>query len=287
MTESSSFKSQIIWPVLILSCLVVTAVGFDYDRPVATWVVCYFGLIMILLMLERRLPFEKKWQNSDGQSWNDIGHTLVCKGTVQGLAIFGGAVGATAWVQPVLVGGQTLWPTTWPMFGQVLLALLVYEFVLYWAHRLGHEWPLFWRFHALHHSAERLWVVNTGRFHFVESDLKVFGLFLAMGLLGMPLKTMYWFSAITSYVGLLTHCNVEMNNFYLSWFFNTPNLHRWHHSPRLNEGNKNYGENLMVWDHLFGTFFNPQRRPGIDIGLSEGQMPADFVSQLIWPFRKR
>ena len=33
------------------------------------------------------------------------------------------------------------------------------------------------------------------------------------------------------------------------------------------EGNRNYGENLMLFDQLFGTFFLPSRRPPADIGI--------------------
>jgi len=42
------------------------------------------------------------------------------------------------------------------------------EFGFFWAHRLADEWPLLWRFHAIHHSVTRLWFVNTGRFHQVK-----------------------------------------------------------------------------------------------------------------------
>ena len=71
----------------------------------------------------------------------------------------------------------------------------------------------------------------------------------------------------------------------LSYIFNTPELHRWHHSMDLSEGNRNYGENLAVWDLLFGTYHNPRhRRPPTVIGIPE-RMPADFLGQLAAPFR--
>jgi sterol desaturase/sphingolipid hydroxylase (fatty acid hydroxylase superfamily) len=63
-------------------------------------------------------------------------------------------------------------------------------------------------------------------------------------------------------------------------------LHRWHHSRDLREGNKNYGENLMIWDHIFRTWINPDRRPPANIGIAE-DMPAGFLQQLAWPFKKR
>jgi len=65
--------------------------------------------------------------------------------------------------------GASWWPSDWPFAAQVALGLIATEFGLYWAHRFAHEWPPFWRFHAVHHSVERLWVVNTGRFHFIDT----------------------------------------------------------------------------------------------------------------------
>ena len=41
---------------------------------------------------------------------------------------------------------------------------------------------------------------------------------------------MAWVSAITAYIGILTHCNVAMDCGLLSQVFNTPTLHRWHHA---------------------------------------------------------
>ncbi|HEY8192140.1 MAG TPA: sterol desaturase family protein, partial [Alphaproteobacteria bacterium] len=49
---------------------------------------------------------------------------------------------------------------------------------------------------------------------------------------------------------------------------------------------KNYGENIMLWDLLFGTFFNEaHRRPPSNIGIAD-YMPPGFFAQLLWPFRR-
>ncbi len=109
--------------------------------------------------------------------------------------------------------------------------------------------------------------------------------------IGMPLlflagasgPVIFWVSGITAYIGMLTHCNVEMRFGPLSYVFNTPGLHRWHHSTDLREGNRNYGENLVFFDLLFGTFFNPNRRPPAIIGISEA-MPRTFLGQVKAPF---
>ena len=92
-------------------------------------------------------------------------------------------------------------------------------------------------------------------------------------------------SAITAIIGILTHSNVEMRCGWLNYIFNTPELHRWHHSKVLAEGNKNYGENLMLFDHLFGTFMDPPNERGPQrIGIAQ-QMPATLWGQLVQPFR--
>ena len=175
------------------------------------------------------------------------------------------------------------WPQHWPLAAQVVLALAIAELGLYAAHRIAHEWPAFWRFHALHHSVTRLWVVNTGRFHIVDTCFKAALGQLPLYLLGAPLPVFLWISAVTAITGLLTHCNVVMRTGPLDFVFSTPALHRWHHSRIPAEGNRNYGENFVLWDQLFGTYFNPPRRPPADIGI-DGTIAKGFLLQLAQPF---
>jgi sterol desaturase/sphingolipid hydroxylase (fatty acid hydroxylase superfamily) len=100
---------------------------------------------------------------------------------------------------------------------------------------------------------------------------------------GAPQVVFLWVAAITAFIGILSHCNVDMRCRWLGFVFNTPELHRWHHSRTPLEGNANYGENLMIFDHLFATFLFPARRPSADIGINE-PMAEDFLGQLRQPF---
>jgi sterol desaturase/sphingolipid hydroxylase (fatty acid hydroxylase superfamily) len=274
------------WPGLLALCLAITGYGFVTGRPAVFFNVAYAVLAVSLFALERTMPHEPSWNEGDGQTFANIAHTLLNKGAVQTFIVFGAVVGLATYVTPAAQPGYGLWPRTWPLGIQVVMGVVIAEFGLYWAHRIAHEWPLLWRFHAVHHSVTRLWIVNTGRFHFVDS-LKSIVLGIAILLaLGAPMEVLTWLSAITAFIGMLTHCNVDMRFGPLSWWFNTPELHRWHHSRDLREGNRNYGENLMLWDHVFGTFFNVRdRRPPEDIGIAE-PMPDTFLAQLAWPFRR-
>lgn len=242
----SYISSWIIWPALLGSCIAVTSYGFAIGQPILFFNISYLFLAVTLLLLESFMPHEKSWRKPDGQTFANIAHTILTKGTVMTLVIFSTAIGFADLITPMQVDGYGIWPRHWPMAAQAVLGIVVAEFMLYWAHRIAHEVPFVWRFHAIHHSVTKLWVINTGRFHFIDS---LFSLGLGMTILivlGAPMEVFQWLSVMTAFIGILTHCNIEMRFGPISYIFNTPELHRWHHSRDLREGNKNYGENLII-----------------------------------------
>lgn len=289
MTDKSAPRftmlSWAIWPALFITGLVGAGIAFETSAPLLWFNVVYLAIVIIIALLERLMPFEDQWLRRDHETLNDIAHTLLNKGGVQIAA----ALGATAPMaiatvaHPVISGPLHIWPDSWPLFAQVAVGLIIAEFGLYVAHRAAHEILSLWRFHALHHSVERLWVVNTGRFHFIDSLFKIALSQIPLYLMGAPLPVFLWIGAVTAFIGLLTHCNIDVRTGPLDLVFSTPGLHRWHHSRVLAEGNTNYGENLVLWDQVFGTYFNPARRPPADIGIS-GRIATGFVPQLIQPF---
>ncbi len=275
--------TYIFWPGLLIAACVGTQIGITLHHPIFGFNIVYVCLATSLWWLERNFPHERKWLENDGQVKVDLAHTLLSKGIVQVLVVVGTIMGLAEWLGGA---GLHLWPYAAPVWFQVVLALVVMEFGLYWKHRMAHEVRWLWPFHAVHHSAPRLWFWNTGRFHFVDS---VTGLLFGLPLLfvlGAPDLVFSWAAAITAFIGIMTHCNVEMRFGFLSFIFNTPELHRWHHSRKLREGNTNYGENLMLWDEIFGTYFRPDRRPPVNVGISHA-MPERFVDQLKAPFKQR
>ncbi len=265
------------WPLLIASSAAILAFGFARGAETLYFNLSYAWIVCWLLLGERLIGYRGTWRRNDGQLGPDLGHTVLNKGLVQVFVVTLLTLGVLDARGPSTTGA-------WPLPAQVAFGLVVSELGLYWAHRLAHEWPWLWRFHAVHHSVKRLWIVNTGRFHFVDSFASVFASLPFLLLSGISMDAIVWVSAITAYVGILTHCNVDMHCGALSYAFNTPNLHRWHHAIDSAIGNHNYGENLMLWDHVFGTFWF---RPGADVGEIgiEGPMPADFIGQLRAPFR--
>jgi sterol desaturase/sphingolipid hydroxylase (fatty acid hydroxylase superfamily) len=275
--------SYVLWPAILGACIYGVGRGIETGHAAIHFNVTYLCLALGLVALERVLPHERQWLVNDGQVGTDLAHTLLNKGFAQVLVVVGVAVGIA---EAAATKGGNMWPSHWPLALQILLGLVIAEAGLYIAHRAGHEWRLLWRFHAVHHSAPRLWFWNTGRFHLVDTVTSILLSQPLLFLAGAPSDIFIWVTSITAFVGMLTHCNVEMRFGSLYYLFNTPMVHRWHHSRDPREGNRNYGENLMLFDVLLGTFYCPNRRPPADIGIDE-PMPVSFAGQLAQPFHPR
>lgn len=273
--------SGLWWPLLLGLAIACQASGMSRGWGTYSYAAAYGGLALVLFFLERWMPHEKRWLERDGQLWPDLGHTILSTVAAQGGALVLTMIGLT-WA---LRGrpAASHWPTGWPLACQVALGMVIAEFGLYWAHRIAHERDWLWRFHAVHHSSTKLWFFNNSRFHFVDALKSVLLSIPLLMLVGAPGDIMLWVSALTSFIGILTHCNVEMRFGPLNYVFNTPGLHRWHHSTDLREGNQNYGESLVLFDQLFGTYLNPNRRPPVEIGIKEA-LPRTFLAQVKAPF---
>lgn len=275
----SPFIQYTLWPTLLSTALLIYWIGLQTGYSVLAFNLSYLGMAASLYFLEKKYPYEQRWLASDGQALNDISHTALTKGLSQLLATTAGLSGLAS----IQLSPASIWPNAWPEISQVILALIIAEFGLYWAHRLAHEWWPAWCWHAVHHSVTKLWFVNTGRFHVFDSLWKVM-FSLSIGLaVGAPKEIISWVLVITPFIGFLTHCNVDMKCGMMNWVFNTPQLHRWHHSQDAIEGNKNYGENIVLWDIIFKTRFLPiNRRPPVDIGCAD-PVPKHFLGQIAYP----
>ncbi len=293
MTSKNSSRlyaavSSLLWPAIFGAGLTGSYFAFQSNMHLLWFNVTYFSIVAIIALFERLMPYEETWLESDGETFNNIAHTLLSKGGVQIAAAIGTSfpMAVATVAQPFLSHKANIWPEQWPMVLQVVLGLVIAEFGPYLAHRLAHEYLSLWRFHALHHSVERLWVINTGRFHIIDSLFKIALGQIPFYLLGAPLPVFLWIGAVTAFIGLLTHCNIDVHTGPLDWFLSTPRLHRWHHSKLLAEGNTNYGENLVIWDQILGTYYNPPRPSSTDIGIT-GKVADSFLAQLVQPFSKK
>jgi sterol desaturase/sphingolipid hydroxylase (fatty acid hydroxylase superfamily) len=152
----------------------------------------------------------------------------------------------------------------------------------YWGHRLTHQVPFLWRFHAVHHSIEQMDWVASGRLHPLDSAFTqaftVFPLFL----LGYRAGTFAGVAVVVTLLALFQHANVRLRFPVVRWVINTPEWHHWHHAIDGDARNKNFG--LPVIDKLFGTAYLPAGKTPRGFGIDD-PVPADgYLRHLAYPF---
>ena len=92
-------------------------------------------------------------------------------------------------------------------------------------------------------------------------------------------------NTIGATLAVITHMNVDFKFGVLNYVVGTNEMHRWHHSEKIEEA-KNFSV-IMLWDQLFGTYVNPKGRARPDrLGLfNELYFPIQsFWGQLLIPF---
>lgn len=139
----------------------------------------------------------------------------------------------------------------------VVLAVVALDFVIYLQHVMMHAVPILWRLHRVHH-ADLDYDVTTGlRFHPIEIVLSMLIKFLAIVLLGPPVVAVIIFEVLLNATAMFNHGNIHLPQKFdriLRWFVVTPDMHRVHHSIKMNETNRNFGFNVPWWDRLLGTY---------------------------------
>jgi sterol desaturase/sphingolipid hydroxylase (fatty acid hydroxylase superfamily)/uncharacterized membrane protein YhhN len=141
-----------------------------------------------------------------------------------------------------------------------LFALLAYDFLYYWNHRVGHECGVFWAAHVVHHQSENF-NLSTALRQTSSGAFLSWIFYVPMAIAGVPpavfvgvglIDLLYQFWIHTELIGKL------------GWFdriFASPSNHRVHHGVNEQYLDKNYGGVLIIWDRLFGTFVEEGEKP--------------------------
>lgn len=173
-----------------------------------------------------------------------------------------------------------------PVWLQFLEALLVAELAFYAGHRMTHEIPWLWRFHAVHHSIEEMDWLAAARVHPVDQIFVKSLTILPLYVLGFTEQTFGLYLTLIAVQTLFVHSNVRFRFGPLRWVFSTPEFHHWHHAAERQAINKNYAGQLPLLDLLFGTLHMPRRRMPESYGIEEA-LPSGYWGQMVHPFRRR
>jgi sterol desaturase/sphingolipid hydroxylase (fatty acid hydroxylase superfamily) len=220
----------------------------------------------------------------------DLGYYFL-NGLVPGLLLAGPVALMAIASHHLIPGDVSAAISAWPLWLRVCAAMLVGETGYYWAHRMTHEVPFLWRFHAVHHSAEHIdFMVNT-RAHPVDlvfTRLCMLAPLFALGLVS-PMRTSDGVvPLIVLFAGMMwgyfVHANVRWRLGPLEWLISSPAFHHWHHTMGEQQRNCNYASMLPWLDRIFGTHHLPKEWPAL-YGIPE-PMAATLLGQLVQPLRE-
>ena len=184
----------------------------------------------------------------------------------------------------------------WPPYVQIMAAMLLAEFFIWFNHFIRHKILTLWHFHAVHHSQKELNIFTDDRTHIV--DLLVGSLLTFIPFFIFDVSNLYAIAVISIYKPLhnrFIHANLKINLGWLGWLVTSPQFHRVHHSVEPEHADKNFGVYLSIFDHLFGTACKSRNVYPLT-GIADTrfptedkvrvlQLPGNWLAQTVYPFK--
>jgi sterol desaturase/sphingolipid hydroxylase (fatty acid hydroxylase superfamily) len=233
--------------------------------PISLGILALYAALMLLEALApaRKLPFIKGW----------IPRALITFVLYFYLATYLPLIWDKYLVEYQLFNIQSM-----NIYASTLIALLVFEFLIYAWHRTMHRTNWLWRsFHQMHHSVER--VDTFGAFYFSPLDMVGFTLVGSLSLalfVGVSPQATTYFLFISMFLVIFQHTNIKTPQ-WLGYFVQRPESHSVHHAKGIHA--YNYSD-LPIFDILFGTFKNPAGFES-EIGFYKGAS-AKIPAMLLW-----
>jgi len=136
-----------------------------------------------------------------------------------------------------------------------LVAFIVYDLMFYVAHRAGHRVRLLWCFHTVHHTSEEMRLTAAIRGSALDFVYLPW-FFIWIPLIGLHPSIILIMESFGRLWGVMTHIHPTIVG-RLGWLDRimiTPSVHRVHHGRNVRYIDRNYGEVLIFWDVLFGSY---------------------------------
>ena len=291
MTENEIQKRVSI--LLVLASYPATmALGFVLYAVLiaAGWSVIlasYISLLMgaaLITLHEIKLPYREEWKPNVEEISADTLFMITVQVALPYLISISVVILLSEMLRSNGVAMENFWPNDLPVAVQAGLMLLAADFPRYWLHRAFHKFTPMWRFHAVHHSPHRLYWLNVGRFHPIEKSIQYAVDAMPFALLGVSSEVLAAYFVFYGINGFFQHSNCRVHLGPLNYIVSGPELHRWHHSELASESDTNFGNNLIIWDVLFGTRFLPKDREVGSLGLLNRKYPMGFLAQMKTPF---
>lgn len=253
----------------------------------------FAALFLLFAALEALKPRRPRAQPRSTRWVTNVGFTILNTGTMWLLAL----------LLPALAVGAA-WDASsqsWGLFNQIqlpyaveiILAILFFDFAIWFQHLITHKIPLLWRLHRVHHSDVDIDVTTAIRFHPLEILISMLLKISLVYLMGPSALAIILFEIILNGTAMFNHANMRLPlqlDAIVRRVLVTPDMHRVHHSVHRAEHDSNYGFSLSIWDRIFGTYI-AQPAEGHDdmkIGLQwQDERPSKLSWSLALPFFRK
>jgi sterol desaturase/sphingolipid hydroxylase (fatty acid hydroxylase superfamily) len=169
----------------------------------------------------------------------------------------------------------------------VVSSFVVFDFFMYWFHRLQHAVPALWAFHSSHHAIRGVSAVESYH-HPLEDVFRIPFVTLPVALLySVDVPRLALLSSFVTAWALFSHMDSSFSLGRIRLLFVDNHYHRIHHSLLAEHHNKNFAGFFSLWDRLFKTQYLPS--PGAQVpptGLADSPHPRSLADYLCAPLRQ-
>lgn len=179
-------------------------------------------------------------------------------------------------------------PQNFPFEAELVINLLLLDFLIYWWHRANHEIKFLWKFHEVHHLDRFLDLTTSIRFHFGEVLLSSGFRLIAIILFDISFSSIVIFEMLVLISSGFHHSNIKISEKWDDWISTlivTPSIHGTHHHAIQKDTDSNYSTILSCWDVIFRPRNRKRRTANSAIGV-ENKSDAGVFGLLIRPFIK-
>ena len=247
----------------------------------------FLGLFAVLATAEALAPRRARTQPRPRRWLTNWAFTVINTVTLRALAFGLPLLAVGAALDASAKGWGLFNRLDWPVWVEVMLAMLILDLAIWAQHLITHKVPVLWRLHRVHHADRDIDVSTAIRFHPVETALSMLLKIGLVYLLGPSALAVILFEITLNGTAMFNHANLKLPlpvDRALRMVLVTPDMHRVHHSVHRREHDSNYGFALSIWDRLFRTYV-PQPAEGHD-GMTIGlEWQDDRPSRLGWSLR--
>jgi hypothetical protein len=159
-----------------------------------------------------------------------------------------------------------------------IILFLLTDLVWYWYHRLAHEINAFWAVHVVHHQSEDFNYTVSARITVLQAALRCM-FWCVLPLIGFPPVMVTALLLMHGLYPFFIHTQAMGKWGWFEKMMVTPTHHAIHHASNEEYLDKNYGDVLIIWDKLFGTFAAEKKGVRIVYGLTRQLNSHSFLWQ--------